>query len=161
MAETLSTLSIISFVIAVIGLIAAVFLWFFFGIPTVIGDLNGHNARKSIARMRAANEKNGTKTYKGSRINMERGKLTETISQPSKPKKKAPKKESERPETGLLAENIAKMSVSATTDLLSNDSTTLLVDKDETVLLPDNDKKGKKLETIKAVMLIHTEEVIE
>jgi len=57
MAETLSTLSIISFVLAVIALALAIVFWFFFDIPTVIGDLTGRTARKTIAKMRAENEK--------------------------------------------------------------------------------------------------------
>ena len=64
MAETLSTLSIISFVLAAVALAVAIVLWFFFDIPTVIGDLTGRTARKSIAKMRAENEKSGVKKYK-------------------------------------------------------------------------------------------------
>ena len=79
MAQTLQTLSVISFVIAGACLVLAVFFWLFFKIPTVIGDLSGRTAKKSIAKMRAANEKTGTKSYKESRINAERGKLTGTI----------------------------------------------------------------------------------
>lgn len=52
MAEILHTLSIISFVLAVLFVVIAIILWFVFKIPNVIGDLSGHNARKSIAQMR-------------------------------------------------------------------------------------------------------------
>ena len=51
MAETLSMLSIISFIVAGVALAVAIFLWIFFKIPRVIGDLSGRNARKSIARV--------------------------------------------------------------------------------------------------------------
>ena len=59
MAETLSMLSIISFIVAGVALAVAIFLWIFFKIPRVIGDLSGRNARKSIARVRASYEKSG------------------------------------------------------------------------------------------------------
>ncbi len=52
MAEILHTLSIISFVLAVLFVVIAIIFWFVFKIPNVIGDLSGHNARKSIAQMR-------------------------------------------------------------------------------------------------------------
>ena len=54
MAETLSMLSIISFIVAGVALAVAIFLWIFFKIPRVIGDLSGRNARKSIASVRAS-----------------------------------------------------------------------------------------------------------
>ena len=53
MAETLSMLSIISFIVAGVALAVAIFLWIFFKIPRVVGDLSGRNARKSVARVRA------------------------------------------------------------------------------------------------------------
>ena len=52
MAETLSMLSIISFIIAGIAFVAAVFLWILFKIPRIIGDLSGRNARKTVAKVR-------------------------------------------------------------------------------------------------------------
>lgn len=78
-ADTLSLLSVISFVLAGVCFAVAVFLWFFFKIPRVIGDLNGRTARKSIAKMREYNENSGTKTFNSSPTNLQRGKLTETI----------------------------------------------------------------------------------
>ena len=45
MAQTLQTLSVISFVIAGACLVLAVFFWLFFKIPTVIGDLSGRTAK--------------------------------------------------------------------------------------------------------------------
>lgn len=81
MAETLSILSVVFFVLAGVFFALAVFLWFFFKIPGVIGDLNGRTARKSIAKMRENNEKSGKKTYRSSPTNLQRGKLTDTIPQ--------------------------------------------------------------------------------
>ena len=48
MAETLSMVSMVSFVAAGVCLALTVILWFAFRIPNVIGDLSGRNARKSI-----------------------------------------------------------------------------------------------------------------
>ena len=65
MAETLQTLSIVSFAVAGVSLIAAVFCFLFFRIPEVIGDLSGRTARRSIARMREANERDYGKDQNG------------------------------------------------------------------------------------------------
>lgn len=66
---------------AVIMLFVAVFLFFYFKIPKVIGDLTGANARKAIENIRNQNENKGDKSQGLSDINRERGKLTEKISQ--------------------------------------------------------------------------------
>ena len=168
MAETLSTLSIISFVVAGISLVLAVFFWFFFKIPTVIGDLSGRTARKSIARMRAANEKTGNKSYKESKTNAARGKLTDTIKDSGKLKKNAVQ-DDDRPETGLLTQNKADEASSEATGLLNdeNAATGLLVDEDVTAPLDspiqktEKRKGGKKLKMLDEVIIIHTDEVIE
>lgn len=57
MVETLSTLSVTSYILAGVFLVTAIVLWFVLKIPRVIGDLSGRNARKSIAEMRNGNEK--------------------------------------------------------------------------------------------------------
>lgn len=166
MAHTLQILSVIFFAVAGACLVLAVFFWFFFKIPTVIGDLSGKTARKSIAKMRAANEKTGTKYYKTSKINAERGKLTGTI--PDIDKKREVNK---NPETAILAENKADGLNSETTQILDNDETDIL-DNEATGLLVDEDSTalpgtaaragtgGKSLELIEEVMIIHTNEVI-
>lgn len=175
MAQTLQTLSIISFAVAGVCLVLAVFFWFFFKIPTVIGDLSGRTARKSIAKMRAANEKTGTKSYKESRTNVERGKLTDTMPDSDKLKKERAVSDNGKLETGLLSENKADSVESEETGLLGeatsilgSETTGLLVDENATAPLLDAPVQkypacagGKKLEMIYEVMLIHTDEVIE
>lgn len=174
MVHTLQTLSIISFAVAGVCLVVSVFFWFFFKIPTVIGDLSGRTARKSIAKMRAANEKNGTKTYKTSKTNAERGKLTDTMPNMSKSKNKKEVDNNSKPETGLLAENRADGPESEVTgmldkgtEILDYDATGLLIDENATVSLDTPAQKstaridGIKLEIIEDVMMIHTDEVIE
>ena len=172
MAQTLQTLSIISFAVAGVCLVLAIFFWFFFKIPTVIGDLSGRTARKSIAKMRAANEKTGAKSYKESKTNAERGKLTGTMPDSGKLKQKTVADDG-KPETGLLAENLADgLESEATgvldeaTGILEGETTGLLVDENATAPLDTPVNKlpvrsgGKKLEMIEEVMLVHTDEVI-
>lgn len=170
MAETLSTLSIISFVLAVIALAIAIVLWFFFDIPMVIGDLTGRTARKSIAKMRAENEKSGVKISKESGINAERKKRTKIMSGI----KVKSEDEEDRPATGLLIENKAETIQNEETALL-NYETTGKLDVEETGLLVDGNETdalqkgvsiekrvgGKALTIIEDVMLIHTDEVVE
>ncbi len=164
MAETLQLLSIISFAVAAACLVLAVFLWFFFRIPDVIGDLSGRTARKSIAKMRAANEKSGSKSYKESKANAERGKLTGTI--PGIQGKKTDNLDENKQETGLLSENKAEGLESEATGMLESETTGLLVDDEATAPLnmPEQKPKakigGKKLKMIEEVILIHTDEVI-
>ena len=163
MAETLSTLSIVAFAVAGVSLVLAVVLFIYFRIPTVIGDLSGRNAKKSIARMRTSNEKSGNKSYRASETNAARGKLTSTMpgigEQPNKKKSDAKViTQDQMPETGLLKENKAS---------LTEESTVLLDDTEETMLLAETSKEpakrvgGVKLTLLEEVMLIHTEEVIE
>lgn len=163
MAETLSTLSIVAFAVAGVSLVLAIVLFIYFKIPTVIGDLSGRNAKKSIARMRSSNEKSGSKSYRASETNAARGKLTSTmpgIGDQQKVKKTEGKTtaQEQMPETGLLAENKAS---------LKEESTVLLDDTEETALLAETPKEpakrvgGVKLALLEEVILIHTDEVIE
>lgn len=163
MAETLQLLSIISFVVAAVCFVLAVFLCFFFRIPNVIGDLSGHNAKKSIAKMRETNEKTGSKSHKTSKTNAERGKLTETM---SGGRKENIVSKTEKPETGLLDENTATSIETESTTVLTSNTTGLLVDEDATVQLTYSKSQtvsyasAIKLVVIDEVMLIHTDEVI-
>lgn len=173
-AEILSLVSLISYIAAGICLALALFFWFFFKIPSVIGDLSGRTAKKSIAKMRQANAKSGSKSYRSSATNVARGKLTDTMPQTAKPKQNpapavappAPKPAPDpagMPETGILAENKEQAYVSAGTEMLdAGEETSLLADDQATTVLEENVKRtgGKKLTMINEVMLIHTNEVI-
>jgi len=171
-AATLSTLSIVAFVIAGISLAIAVFLWFFFKIPTVIGDLSGKNAKKSIAKLRATNEKTGNKSYKPSATNQERGKLTETMAGLTsdinhKPKNNVKKRtskinnKSNEAVTGVLSSNKVNGSLeSETTGLLNESEETALLT--ETLKTPPPERVGGKvLNMLEEIMYIYTDEVIE
>ena len=73
------------------------------------------------------------------------------------------------PETGLLAENRAKGTEESGTELLAKEEPTgVLFDENATEPLTDHPNgvkqhvvKGKKLQMIEEVILIHTDEVIE
>lgn len=181
-AEILSLISTISFVIAGISFALAVFFWFYFKIPAVIGDLSGRTAKKSIARMRASNEKAGGQGYKPSSTNASRGKLTGTMQQAvpqagaakkqaaAEPKRKAAAAEPRNvqasgvmPETGLLAANKAAVTGGPQTDMLQRaEETGLLEEANATMPLhvTSHEMPGKKLRMLDDVMLIHTDEVI-
>lgn len=186
-AEILSLISVIAFVVAGVALVLAVLFFIFFKIPTVIGDLSGRTARKSIAKMRAHNERVGGKGFQPSTTNARRGKLTNTMGQTDDsigkpaPKGKAPtkskppvKNENFMPETGILENNKAQAAIGEQTALLQDaDGTQLLHDPDATDLLVDENatmplneepeappRGGVPMKMLDEVMLIHTDEVI-
>lgn len=169
-AEILSLISLISYIIAGISLVLAVFFWFFFKIPSVIGDLSGRTAKKSIARMRAHNERSGGVGYQPSSTNADRGRLTDTMQHSRKlkfePRKEKPVTESQRPETGLLESNKAVTVDNQQTELLGGEATELLVDEAATAVLHEEPVKsarrtgGMELKLLEEVVLVHTNEVI-
>ncbi len=147
MAQVLSIIAIISFVIAVIAFGLAIFFWFKFKIPSVIGDLSGRTARKSIAKMRETNE--GKNTLKG----RTKEKVKKQVTLPSR-EEETTLLTNESEETTLLINDVNE------TTLLVNDvnETTLLTnDMYETTLLVDS---SKELVMIEEIMFIHTSEVI-
>ena len=58
----------------------SVLLFFLLKIPHVFGDLTGRNARKAIEDIRNHNVSSGDKVHKTSKVNRERGKITDRIS---------------------------------------------------------------------------------
>lgn len=162
MADILSIISLVSFIIAAVYFALAIFFWFSFRIPKVIGDLSGRTARKSIAKMRTSNEESGNKSFRPSATNVSRGKLTDTMPDSGKIKSQETDAISEEigaGETGVLAENRA-----STNNL--GDSTVLLDNSDETDLLenmavPVHKGGGKKLTMLDEVIQTHTDEVVE
>lgn len=165
MAETLSALSIVSFVVAFVFLVLAIVLWFLFDIPTVVGDLTGRTARKSIAKMRAENEKKGATAKNVAKVKSSK-KFTEL--------KAVSLSEEERPETGLLVDNRADMAEPEETGILDDAFTDASGLEETGLLLEANEKKsvesrfvtqgrigGKTLTIIEEIILIHTDEVLE
>lgn len=157
MAEILGMASMISYILAAAFFVLSVFLWFRFKIFGVIGDLSGRTARKSITRMREANEKNGARYYKA-KSNFDREPVYRI-------KEEKDRKESSV-ETGLLSENKAG-SVSAQTGLLVGE-TMEIAGSNETMELEKAHKDidgGRSsvieeigFELIEELILIHTDE---
>lgn len=175
-SEILSTISLVSFILAGVSFLLAVFFWIRFNIPAVIGDLSGRTARKSIEKMRTNNEKTGNKSYKTSKVNLGRGKLTDTMPDSDKLTENLKQKLGAgdiQPETGLLAENSAMQFDSEETDVLVEhdetdllntgvfetellqtnvfgaeevDETGLLVEENETALLVEDKLENRTLE---------------
>lgn len=78
--DTLETVSLVSYILAILFFLVAVMLFFVFQVPKLFGDISGANAKKAIENIRKQNEQTGNKAYKPSAVNMERGKLTAKIS---------------------------------------------------------------------------------
>lgn len=160
MAEVLSIISVVSFVLAGVFLMLVVFCWIKFGIPKIIGDLTGRTAKDSIAKMRENNEKTGVKSFKPSAGNVERGKLTETASGFNNIEETTEKLDlnSTQPETGILSDNKADAEADfPETDILDV-GTELLNDKEtENPIVHRNNLDIKITDEI---TFIHTDEVI-
>lgn len=162
-AQTLQMLSVISYVIAIICLVFAIFFWIFFKIPVVIGDLSGRTAKKSIAKIRAENEKIGEKKYKYN-VNNKLGAASDTIKSSYNVNKLGFVEEFYRPETSLLNENALEISLSDETEILESETTDLLIKEDITEFLVNNKNCSdsyKKLHMIEDIMLINMDDVIE
>jgi hypothetical protein len=148
MAELLSQLSIISYIVAGVFLTTAIVFFVAFRIPKVFSDLTGRTAKKSIKKIRANNELSGYKSYRPSKTNRERGKVTETIPQKEK--------NQDMPGTGIISDNKA--------DKYDTEATGLL--KESTVELREPIFKGPtrepkiKLKVLEEVLFVHTDEVV-
>ena len=78
-ATTWLIIAIVGFSLSGIALIAAVIIFIKMNIPAVIGDLSGKTVAREIKAMRDANASSGDKLHKSSRVNVDRGKLTEKV----------------------------------------------------------------------------------
>ena len=161
MASTLSIISIIAYIAAGVLLVLAIVLGIIFKIPSVIGDLSGRNAKKSIEQMRANNVRTGNKSYRPSKTNLERGKLTGSMPDTEGKIKGYENLE----ETGVLDDNRAtSYSEAETTSLAEKDSTEPLHIEEDTMPLVGNQANERaeavRITILDEVMLIHTNEEI-
>lgn len=114
------------FIVLAFGLlILSIVLFIRFNIPKVIGDISGRNSKKEIKKIRELNEKSGKKEYKASKVNQERGTITDDISGNGKKRKI---------EYGVQATEDLEIPAQQSTTVLSTDSTTVLSDNSTTVL---------------------------
>lgn len=72
-------IAIVGFSFAGIALIVAVFMFIKMNIPSVIGDLTGKTVAREIKAMREFNNSKGDRRFRPSKINLERGTLTEKV----------------------------------------------------------------------------------
>lgn len=78
-ATTWFIIAIVGFSLAGIALAIAIALFVKLNIPAVIGDLSGKTIAREIKAMRDVNTASGDKTHRSSRVNIDRGKLTEKV----------------------------------------------------------------------------------
>lgn len=72
-------IAIVGFSLSAVAFIIALILFFRLKILDVIGDLSGRTVAREIRAMRDQNASSGDKRFRPSRVNMERGKLTEKV----------------------------------------------------------------------------------
>lgn len=145
--QTYNLIGIILLSLCGLFLLISTFLFIYFRIISVIGDLTGSTAKKQIERIRDENIQSGNKRFRPSPINVKRGKLTEHVTE-----KIVNSKKSQADSTELLYEGVRTLSDG--TEVLSDGTQTL---SNETVILNEG---SAAVEVVKSIMLIHTDEVI-
>lgn len=140
-------IAIVGFSLCGIALIAAVFMFIKMNIPSIIGDLTGKTVAREIKAMRDENASSGDKRFKPSKVNMERGKLTEKVTidtgQTGKGKtvsttKNAPK--SKAPPKKQITESFSTDVRPKKTDVLNKTGSleTAVLESEATEVLSDN-----------------------
>ncbi|MCR4615402.1 MAG: hypothetical protein K5756_04560 [Clostridiales bacterium] len=85
----IGTVTLICFIIAGIFFVISIIIFFILDLKRVIGDLTGYTAKREIAKIRSQNQESGVKVYKSSKVNAERGKITDKISDLNHSKQRA------------------------------------------------------------------------
>lgn len=141
--------------------VISVVLFFTLRIPKVISDLTGRTARKAIENIRLQNEQSGDKTYQSSAVNLQRGKLTDKISQSGR----LVQRDATPFGTGVITEKIstAKLDIvepaGETSVLTPADETSVLSSEiGETAVLAEQAVQEFTIEY--EITFIHTNEVI-
>lgn len=118
---------------AAVMLIISVVLFFKLQIPKVISDLSGRTARRAIEDIRRQNEATGDKSYKSSHVNLQRGKLTDKISNSGRivPRAETPFG------TGMITEKISTARLAQTEQA---PETAVLTPENETSVLTENNE---------------------
>lgn len=181
MADTLSSLSLVAFVLAGVFFAAAIVLFVVLKIPKVIDYFTNRSAKKSVKQMvSTGGPSSKIPSFQTSAGNKARGKLTEQVEVTPPPKRNAAKFQTVpaprpsvtnngRPETGLLSEKDSHTAYLDPTEELVVDlaSETESLDEYATSVLPETIEKvaGNRprieLTMLDEVMLTHTNEVIQ
>lgn len=104
-------IAIVGFSLSGVALVTAIFMFIKMNIPAIIGDLSGKTVAREIKAMRDANVSSGDKRFRPSRVNLERGTLTEKVDQSqlnADAIKKAHASKRLDKTTGQLSENLSK-----------------------------------------------------
>ncbi len=80
-AGTWTIIAYAGFALAAVGLVTTVVLFFRLNILSVIGDLSGRTVAREIQAIREANAASGEKIHRSSRVNVDRGPLTDVVDQ--------------------------------------------------------------------------------
>lgn len=165
MAEILSTVSLVSFIVAGISFVFALFFWIHFNIPSVIGYLSGRTIRKSIAKTRANNEASGNKSYRPSETNVNRGKLTDGMLDSSN-EISTERISDNQDETEILMDAPVAENDAIPTELLQENKTSMLYGKAEANHLGTETQEiqagvKKQLNMLEDIIFIHTDEQID
>lgn len=181
MADTLSSLSVVAFVLAGVFFAAAIVLFVILKIPKVIDYFTNRSAKKSVKQMvSTGGPSSKVPSFQTSAGNKARGKLTEQVEVAPPPKRKTAKLQNGpapqpsgandgRPETSLLSEKESHTAYLDPTEELVVDlaSETESLDEYATSVLPETIEKvaGNRprieLTKLDEVMLTHTNEVIQ
>lgn len=183
LGQILKIISVISFSLAGILFVAAVFMFIKLNVPAIIGDLSGRTAEKQIKAIRELNSSTGDKRYRPGVINMERGKLTEKVEKNEVQVKRInPGDTARASQTGIQEVK----AVTEKTDILGLDGTEVLAAETEeltnytealeaptgTEVLSVTEELGPKgerakvkdggtlFEIIEDIVVVHTDEVI-
>lgn len=166
-ANVLFTVSYVSFAVAAVCGILAIVLFFKFRIPSVIGDLSGRSARKSIEEMRLHNEKSGIKSYRPGANSKKRDKKKEKARGKANTGNPTGMNSDQREETGLLEENKKSGYDPGSTALLYDEEATGVLENKETALIGDGETAALrkaasiKLKMIDEVIIVHSDEELD
>ena len=176
MAETLSVISLISFLAAGVFAILAVVLWFVFHIPTVAGELSGRTAKKSIERTRRNNEE-ASKNSRGAGPVRDKGKNSPADGRQTGKNSPADERQTRKNrsegggvETALRAESAAGTRRRETAQqgretAQQSRETEVLADTGSLEASgsgnPQRRMSAIKIELLEEILFIHTKEVIE
>lgn len=147
---------IISTCISIVLLVLSVFLFIKLDIPKIIKDLLGINAKRAIENIRTENEKSGKKVYKPSQINIERGKLTDKITESGRISSKESGLKLSTPTAKLDSEQLY---YSEETEVLQTHD--MSFDANETTVLEENyEQEEQQFEIEFDITFIHTDEIV-
>ncbi len=151
--EAYHTIFLWAGVLAIIFAVLSVVLFIVLKIPKVIGDLSGATARKAIADIRDQNIRTGDKRHKTSAVNLERGRITDRITESGNIQRVG-----ENVNTGIMTQ---KIDTPASVEMQENSETTILPVQgySETEVLKEN-MVDADFVIEEEICFIHTNETI-